>query len=251
MSLFIQSASFGRGYAWIAEALPYFTRNPLGWIASMIILFLITMVVSLIPLGSFVLNIFYPVVVGGFMLGCIAHKEGGSFEFQHIFAGFKEPYFKRLAILGAIYTGATIMAVILLAILAFVMLGGFEFFQQLEQAQVEDISAYVPDFMLLTLIAMALFTPCIMAIWFAPAIVISSEETAVSALLMSFNACVKNTLPFTLFGIVAFILIILASIPLMLGHLVLLPVLSASVYVAFLDCFKMDTSNDPTQLSPH
>ena len=249
MSLFIKSASFGRGYAWIAEALPYFTRNPLGWIASMIILFLISMVVILIPLGSFVLNIFYPVVVGGFMLGCIAHKEGGSFEFQHIFAGFKEPYFKRLAILGAIYTGATIMAVILLAILAFVMLGGFEFLQQFEQAQVEDISAYGPDFLLLTLIAMALFTPCIMAIWFAPAIVISSEETAVSAMLMSFNACLKNSLPFTLFGIVAFILIILASIPLMLGHLVLLPVLSASVYVAFLDCFKMDTSNDPTQLS--
>jgi hypothetical protein len=250
MSLFIQSVSFGRGYSWIAEALPYFTRNPLGWIAAMVVLFLISMVIGLIPLGSFVVNIFYPVVMGGYMLGCIAHKEGGSFEFQHIFAGFKEPYFKRLALVGVIYTAATLIAIILLAILAFVMLGGFEFFQQIEQAQVEDVSAYTLDFMLLTLIAVTLFTPCIMAIWFAPAIVIHSEETAVQALIMSFNACLKNILPFTLFGIVVFILAILASIPLMLGHLVLLPVLSASVYVAFLDCFKIDTSNDPTQLLP-
>lgn len=184
------------------------------------------------------------------MLGCMAHKEGGSFEFQHIFAGFKEPYFKRLALLGVFYTVATLIALILLGILTFVLLGGFEFFQQIEHAQAEDISALAPDFMLLTLIAISLFTPCIMVIWFAPAVVITSEETALSAMLMSFNACLKNILPFTLFGIIVFILAILASIPLMLGHLVLLPVLSASVYVAFLDCFRVDTTNDPTQLLP-
>ncbi len=250
MSLFIQSASIGRGYSWIAEALPYFTRNPLGWITAIIVFFLISMVIGLIPLGTFVLNIFYPVVIGGFMLGCKAHKEGDLFEFQHIFSGFKEPYFKRLVLLGVIYTIVTLIAIILMAILAFVMLGGFDFFQQLEQAQVEDVLTYTQEFMFLTLIAITLFTPCIMAIWFAPAIVISSEETTVSAMLMSFNACLKNILPFTLYGIVAFILLILASIPLMLGHLVLLPVLSASVYVAFLDCIKIDTSNDPTQLLP-
>lgn len=39
MSLYIQSASFSRGGAWITEALPYFTRNPLGWIAAMVVFF--------------------------------------------------------------------------------------------------------------------------------------------------------------------------------------------------------------------
>lgn len=250
MSLYIQSTSFGRGYAWIAGAWPYFTGNPLGWIGAMIVFFLISMVVGIIPLGGIVLNIFYPVVVGGFMLGCVAHKEGGSFEFQHMFAGFKEPYFKRLAMLGVFYTVLTFAAIILLGVLAFVMLGGFEFFQVIEQAQIEDVSAYATDIMLLTLIAATLFTPCVMAIWFAPTIIISSEETALSAMLLSFNACLKNILPFVLYGIVVFILAIIASIPLMLGYLVLLPVLSASVYVSFLDCFKSDISDDPTQLLP-
>ena len=172
MSLFIQSAGFGRGYSWIAEALPYFTRNPLGWIAALIVLFLISMVMGIIPFGTFVLNIFYPVIIGGYMLGCKAHHDGGSFEFQHLFAGFKEPYFKRLVMLGVFYTMATIVALILMMVFAFIMLGGFEFFQELEKAQVEGISAYAQDFMLLSLMAILLFTPCIMAIWFAPAIVI-------------------------------------------------------------------------------
>ena len=250
MSLCIQTTSFGRGYAWIAEAWPYFRRNPLGWIAAMVVFFILSMVVGIIPLGGIVLNIFYPVIVGGFMLGCIAHKEGGSFEFQHMFAGFKEPYFKRLAMLGVFYTIITFTVIILVGVLAFVMLGGFEFFQEIEQASIEDVSAYATDLMLLSLIAITLFTPCIMAIWFAPTIIISSEETPVSAMLLSFNACLKNILPFALYGIVVFILAILASIPFMLGYLVLLPVLSASVYVSYLDCFKSDISDDPTQLLP-
>lgn len=250
MSLYIQTTSFGRGYAWIAEAWPYFRRNPLGWIAAMVVFILISMALSIIPLGGIVLNIFYPVVAGGFMLGCVVHKEGGSFEFQHMFAGFKEPYFKRLAMLGVFYTILTFAAVILVGVLAFVMLGGLEFFQEIKQAQVEDFSAYATDFMLISLIAATLFTPCVMAIWFAPTIIISSEETALSAMLLSFNACLKNVLPFILYGIVVFILAIIASIPLMLGYLVLLPILSASVYVSYLDCFKSDISDDPTQLLP-
>lgn len=249
MSLYIQSTSFSRGLSWITEALPYFTRNPLGWIAAMAVFFLISIVLAVIPLGSFVLNMFYPVIVGGFMLGCIAHKEGGSFEFQHLFAGFKDPYFKRLALAGVFYTIASFVVIVLLCVLVFVLFG-LEVVQKIGQGQIEDITQLAPDLLLFSLIAITLITPCIMAIWFAPVIIITSEETALSAMQMSFNACFKNMGPFTLYGLVLFILAILAFIPLLLGYLVLIPILSASVYVAFLDCFKSDISNDPTQLLP-
>ncbi len=247
MSLYIQPASFSRGGAWITEALPYFTRNPLGWIAAMVVFFLISLVLGIIPLGGLVLNMFYPVIVGGLMLGCVAHEEGRSFEFQHLFAGFKEPYFKRLTMAGVFYTIASIVVIVLLCILAFVMLG-VEVFQKIGEGQIDDIAQFAPDLLLLALIAVTLITPLIMAIWFAPVVIISSEETALSAMKMSFNACLKNMGPFTLYGLVIFILAIIAFIPLMLGYLVLLPILTASVYVAFLDCFKSDISNDPTQL---
>ena len=238
--MLIQSANVGRGLAWITEALPYFTRNPLGWIAAMIVLFIISIVLGIIPFGSLVINILYPVVVGGYMLGCAAHQQGDSFEFQHIFAGFQEAYFKRLAMLGVIYLVATILVIILLVILVIVGFGGMEFLQQLEGGQIEDVSSNTTEFMLLILISATLFLPLIMAMWFAPVIIIHSDESSLSAMMLSFNACLKNILPFTLYGLIVFILAILAAIPIMLGYLILLPVLSASVYVAFLDCFNSE-----------
>ena len=248
MSLNIQANEIGKGVSWITDAFPYFSANPMGWIGSIIVLFIITAVVGIIPLGSLVLNIFFPVITGGYMLGCMSHKEGGTFEFQHMFAGFKEPYFKRLALVGVFYFAASLVVIILMLILAFILIGGFEFFQQLEQGQVEDFSQHTMKFVLITLIGVSLCLPLIMSIWFAPVIIVNRDESATSAMVMSFKACLKNILPLTLYGIVVVILSILAAIPLMLGFLVLLPVLSASVYVAYLDCFKLDIADEPTQL---
>ena len=250
MEIYIQAASAGRGLSWITEALSFFTRNPLGWIGAIIIIFIITMFIGLIPFGTFALNIFYPVIVGGYMLGCKAHHQGGSFELQHVFSGFKEPYFTRLVLVGVIYTVASLIALILFGIMAFVTLGGFELFHQLEQGQMGDIAQHQQDFIVLTLVAVALFTPFLMAMWFAPVIIISSDISPMSALILSFKACLTNIIPFTVYGVVVLILLIIAAIPLMLGYLVLLPVLTASVYIAYLDCFKIDSTNDPTQLLP-
>ena len=249
MEISIQSVSISRGISWVTEALPYFTRNPLGWIAAIVVIFMLSIIISFIPfVGTLALNLLYPVVIGGYMLGCKAHYSGDSFEFQHVFAGFKEPYFVRLIILGAIYTAATIVMLILFMILVFITLGGMEVFHQLEQGQLSDITQYQQSFILLTLVGAVFFLPFIMAMWFAPVIIISSDETPISAMVMSFKACLANILPFTLYGIVVFILAILAALPLMLGYLVLLPVMSASVFVAYLDCFKEDTTNEPAQL---
>jgi uncharacterized membrane protein len=58
-----------------------------------------------------------------------------------------------------------------------------------------------------------------------------------AALKASFFACLKNIVPFLVYGIVGFVLAIVASIPVMLGWLVLGPVFIASVYTAYRDIF--------------
>jgi hypothetical protein len=103
MNLFIQSTSFSSGSAWIAAT---------------VVGFLILFGFSLIPFGEVVVYIFSPVFVCGYMLGCVAHKEGGSFEFRHMFEGFKAPYFKRLAMLGVFYTILILTVVILIIFLS-------------------------------------------------------------------------------------------------------------------------------------
>jgi len=59
----------------------------------------------------------------------------------------------------------------------------------------------------------------------------------VAAIKQSFGACLKNIVPFLIYGVVAFVLSIVATIPFGLGWLVLGPVLAASVYTAYQDIF--------------
>ncbi|HSD52834.1 MAG TPA: BPSS1780 family membrane protein, partial [Burkholderiales bacterium] len=91
--------------------------------------------------------------------------------------------------------------------------------------------------LLASLIALALGVPVYMAIWFAPALVALNEFEPLQAIKASFGACLKNIVPFLLYGVILFALAIVASIPLGLGWLVLGPVLAASVYTAYRDIF--------------
>jgi len=77
-----------------------------------------------------------------------------------------------------------------------------------------------------------------MLFWFAPTLVVLHPEVGVmEALGLSFRACLRNVLPFLLYGVVLFVLAIVATIPLMLGWLVLWPVLIGSIYASYKDIF--------------
>ena len=46
-----------------------------------------------------------------------------------------------------------------------------------------------------------------------------------------------NILPFLIYGLVAMVLVILGSLPLMLGLLVVVPLLTIAIYTAYRDIF--------------
>jgi uncharacterized membrane protein len=91
--------------------------------------------------------------------------------------------------------------------------------------------------LLAVLVAVALMIPAAMAIWFAPALVVLNDFGVGDALKASFAACLKNFVPFLVYGLVFVGLAVVASIPLMLGWLALGPVVAASVYTAYRDIF--------------
>ena len=90
------------------------------------------------------------------------------------------------------------------------------------------------------LLSLALSMPLFMAMWFAPALVFFNNMSPVEALKASFNACLKNTLPFLVYGLIVLVLAFFAALPIFLGFLVLLPVVSGSVYVSYRDIFVAD-----------
>ena len=59
----------------------------------------------------------------------------------------------------------------------------------------------------------------------------------IESMKQSFSGCLKNIVPFLVYGVVFLVLGVLASLPIFLGWLVLGPMLSASVYTSYKDIY--------------
>ena len=227
-----RSVAAGQGWAWIVSGFELFKKAPGIWIVIMIILFVIVLVLAFIPLlGSIATALLLPVFTGGLMLGCQSLARGGTLEINHLFAGFKTQT-GNLVVLGAMALGASIVAM-----LPMIVIMGAGMFFGASRGDTGGMAAMGGSFMLAWLVTMALMVLVYMALWFAPALVVFRGAAPVAALKQSFAACLKNVVPFLIYGIVAMVASIIAAIPLGLGLLVLLPVLSASIFTAYQDIF--------------
>ncbi|HEX5338759.1 MAG TPA: hypothetical protein VFW53_10020, partial [Gallionella sp.] len=90
------------------------------------------------------------------------------------------------------------------------------------------------------LIGLVLFSALVMAMQFAPMLVFFRNIAPVMALKLSLRAFINNVGAMLVYGIVFITLAILASIPMMLGWLVLMPMVFTSVYACFCDIFPAD-----------
>ena len=134
--------------------------------------------------------------------------------------------------LGALAIGGTF--IVMLPVIAIVGAGAFFGAMRGDAAGMVAIGG---SFLLAWLVAMALSIPVYMALWFAPALVVLRGLAPVAAVKESFFGCLKNMVPFLIYGIVMLVLGIVAAIPLGLGWLVLGPVAVASIYVAYRDIY--------------
>lgn len=223
----------GRGWAWIADGFGLFKKSPGLWIAVVILLFVILLVLAFIPLlGAVATFLLMPVFIGGLTLGCRALQRGGELELAHLFAGFDKAHAGNLIVLGALGLGASIIALIPV----FVIVGAGAVFG-LMRGDAAGAVAMGGSFLLAGLVALALSIPIYMALWFAPALVVLRGFAPMAAVKESFLGCLKNMVPFLIYGIVLLVPSIFATIPFLLGWLVLGPITVASVYVAYRDIF--------------
>jgi uncharacterized membrane protein len=229
--------AFSRGMAWLTEGFGYFQRDALVWIGITIIWFVITLALAFIPLvGSVAGQILMPVFMGGMMLGCRSRAEGGELQVAHLFAGFSQ-HSGQLLLVGLLYLAGLIVMIVLIVVLVIFGAGGSAIMPELEGGDVAALSGNLMPVLLISLVTLALYLPLLMACWFAPTLVVLRNIDAVEAMKLSFNGCLRNILPFLLYGIIGLVLSIVAVITLGLGFLVLLPVVIASVYTAYLDIY--------------
>jgi uncharacterized membrane protein len=179
-----------------------------------------------------------PVMIGGIMLGCRSLDEDGTLQVEHLFAGFKEKT-GPLIMVGLCMLGASIVLLIVIVVVVIAMFGStiMQSFGD-EQAMAAMLGEQGVMMVLLVVLALiALFIPLAMAYWFAPALVVFHNMDAVSAMKHSFTGCLRNFVPFLLYGIVFLVLFVVALIPCGLGLLVLFPLTYASMYCSYKDIF--------------
>ncbi|MGZ8211018.1 MAG: BPSS1780 family membrane protein [Burkholderiales bacterium] len=222
----------GRGWEWISEGYRYFRRSTGLWILLTVIFFAMIVAFQVIPIvGWIAMTLLVPVFVGGLMAGCQAIERGGELELAHLFMGFRRNT-AQLMLVGLIGFGLT--AAIMLPAMVLVGAGSFVAAMMGSGTATPAVGAST---MLALLIVLALIIPVNMALWFAPALVMLQNQAAPRALAQSFKGCIRNFVPFLIYGVVLFVLGFVASIPFGLGWLVLGPVVFGSVYAAYRDIY--------------
>lgn len=230
--MMIKSVAAGDGWIWIRGGFDLFRQNPVIWIVLFLIYLLIGMALSIVPaVGPIILNLLAPVFMAGFMLGCQALESGEELEINHLFAGFKHNT-AQLITVGGIY----LAGIITIVGLVFVTTGGTMLSMSGNAPATPEAAG--PGMLLAMLVALALLLPLIMAYWFAPILVTFQGLKAVDAMKLSFSACLKNLWPFTIYGVISMVLMVVAAIPLGLGLLVMIPTMTASLYVSYRDIFS-------------
>jgi uncharacterized membrane protein len=237
-----------RGFAWWGEAWRLFTPAAGVWLLIFILLIILNMVLAVIPLvGHVIGQLLFPIFAGGLMLGCRAVDRGEPLTVGHLFAGFGTrtgPLF----MVGLIYTALAIAIALVVFGLLLVFFGAaivsnlwhLQDLQELQDpwAVVSMLGSLGLAILVGLLVFLLLYLPLVMAVWFAPALVVLRGVEPLQAMRLSFNGCLRNIVPFLLYGLVGIGLAIVATIPLLLGWLVLGPVTIASLYTSYCDIYE-------------
>lgn len=234
-----QSVGFGQGMTWITDAFAIFMKAPGAWVLFALVMFVAMMALSMVPfVGQLGINLLLPIVLAGVMTVSRNLERNEPLKSEDFMVGFSgQPM--PLIVVGAIYMGVTLVIlavffVIVIATIGTAILAGLS-----DPGNVSEMLTAGSFLMLMVagLVALALYIPLVMAFWFAVPLVHFHGMDPVAAMKSSFMGCLRNILPFLLYGVVSFVLLVLAVIPLGLGLLVMMPLLMITVYTGYKDIY--------------
>lgn len=225
----------GQGWEWIKHGFALFIKAPLLWIVLLSICMVTAVAVSTVPIvGPPLVSLLMPAILVGLMAGCRALSQGDALELAHLFSGFKR-HTSQLVTLGGI---ALVSQYLILGLMMAV--GGTTLVDMLMSDQPPTAGVMVPVLAgagFAILIGVVLFSLLIMAMQFAPMLVYFRNVPPLQAMKLSLRAFLYNALPMLLYGITFAFLSMLASMPVMLGWLVLLPLVFTTLYACYNDIF--------------
>jgi len=239
----VRRVAAGRGMAWWGDsfALLFADLNGLGiWIAMALCTLAAQSLLQAVPVLGWIGSVFLNVLLqGGLMIAAQATARDGKTRFEDLFGGFSRST-SALLVLG------------LLSLLAFAAWAGILLLAGASALLAAIGSAWsgssltfdgsIGPGVLWTLfglvaLALVLLLPILMAFWLAPALVVLGGASPLDAVRLSFLACLRNALAMIVYDLIFVLLILAAVIPLFLGLLILLPLISLSTYAIYREVF--------------
>jgi hypothetical protein len=260
-----QSVPAGQGWHWWREGAAIFRASPWMWVLLVVVLIGVFAAAAAIAgvivgasmtrgnVAAFILvfalfglatSIVYPVFLGGMMLGARAVEDGEGLTVGHLFAGFAHSG-GALAAVGLLLLAGNIVIQLVVTLLFGI---GFS------AGMAGSPTAVAQQGALVFLVYLALTVPLAMGFWFAPALVVFHGLSAVEAIRCSFIGCLKNIVPFLIYGLVglalgiliALVLGVLVALTRGLGIIVVLafvvsigPIVLGSIYAAYRDIYTL------------
>jgi uncharacterized membrane protein len=227
-----------QGFLWVAAGFRLYRKTPLLLSAAFGVLFGVVMALGLIPVvGGALSELASPLMVAGFMAAYRALDAGNELELPQFLAGVQGPAIPLMTV-GAVQLLGTLL-------IGKVMLNmGFDPQALVAASQTQqdpaELQAILNQAMPALFTGMLLFTPLIMATWFAPALILFGGARPATALGVSLKAVAKNWAAMLVNGLVlGAVLFLAALVPLLLGLLVAMPVLFGSLYASYQAIFAV------------
>lgn len=227
-----------QGWQWVVEGFRLYRKSPLLLSAAFAVLFGTVMALGLIPVvGGSLSELASPLMVAGFMAAYRALDDGNELELPNFLAGVQGPAIPLMTI-GAVQLLGTLL-------IGKIMLGmGFDPQAMMTAAQSQkapaEMQAILNQIMPALLTGLVLFTPLIMATWFAPALILFGGARPATALGVSLKAVARNWPAMLVNGLALGTLLFFAMmVPMLLGILVAMPVLFGSTYASYQAIFAV------------
>ena len=193
-----------RGLAWVAEGFALWKRNPALLTYLTFGYLLILVLLSVVPvIGQAIASLIMPVISLGVLNGVLAVHQGRKVGPEVLVSGFKSEV-GGLVTVGGLYLIGTLLALAATGLvdggmLIKIMLGG----EKLDEATMST-----PGLLEASLLGTALTTPLMMAYWFAAMLVGWQGMSAPKAMFFSLVACWRNWMPFFVYLMAIFFLVL-------------------------------------------
>lgn len=170
------------------------------WLMLLLAYYVIQLTVSVVPVvGPLAMMIGRPVFTVGFLAAAWTQQRGGVPEFGHLFRGF------RTNLLALLPIGVVLVAGSTLAVLATALVDGGALLDAITSGSRPD-EAFAANGRVeaAMLFGIACALPTLLAVWFAPALVVFQDCGARQALATSLRAALANWRPLAVYGLLLF-----------------------------------------------